>query len=154
MVFQLDKKVFLLTYEHEAMMRIFSKPVFLRFGDWWRARRLVCGSTRTAAPAIIVPAPLAILVVAIVYAMGTKVALQMANLPGSISPVFPDVGLALAAVLIVGRMALFGIWLGSFAANALGFFHGTVNSGHSATSAVLTAALIAIGTIACASSSA
>ncbi|KAB2637704.1 MAG: response regulator [Verrucomicrobia bacterium] len=135
------------------MMRTSPKSVFLRTIHWWRARRAGC-VVPLAAPAIVVPAPLAILVVAIVYALGTKVALQMTNFPGSVSPVFPDVGLALAAVLIVGRMALFGVWLGSFVANALGFFHGTVNSGHSATSAVLTAALIAIGTIACASSSA
>ena len=59
-------------------------------------------------PAIQVPAPLAIQVVAVVYALGTKVALQALNLPGDVSPVFPDVGIALAAVLIVGRMALLG----------------------------------------------
>jgi signal transduction histidine kinase/ActR/RegA family two-component response regulator len=106
------------------------------------------------APAIRVSAPLAILVVAIVYALATKVALQVTSLPGNVSPVFPDVGIALAAVLIVGRMALLGVWLGSFVVNAVAFFNATATSAHSAVTALLTAALIAIGTIACASTGA
>ena len=121
----------------------------------WRHRPLQpAGITEADPPVIAVPAPLAILVVAIVYALATKVALQVTGLPGGVSPVFPDVGIALAAVLIVGRMALLGVWLGSFAVNAVAFFQGTANSGHSVISALLVAALIAVGTIACASAGA
>ena len=138
-----------------STIRTFPNVALMKPGAWWWACRLKSGAIGAALPpAITVPAPLAILVVAIVYALGTKVALQMTNLPGSVSPVFPDVGLALAAVLIVGRMALFGVWLGSFSANALVFFHSTANTGYSITSAVLTAAIIAIGTSACAGSGA
>ena len=138
-----------------ASLSTFPNLKFLKSIEWWRSSwKQSTGTLEELPPAISVPAPLAIVAVAIVYALGTKMALQMTSLPGSISPVFPDVGLALAAVLIVGRMALLGVWLGCFTSNALGLFHGTINSGHSATSAVLTAALIAIGTIACASTSA
>ena len=137
------------------MISTFLIHAILKPLGWWKARgKQAAASCAASAPAIVVPAPLAILGVAIVYALGTRMALQMTNLPGSVSPVFPDVGLALAAVLIVGRMALAGVWLGSFATNALGFFHGTANSGHSAINALLVAALIAVGTITCASSSA
>ena len=119
---------------------------------WWKEQPTA--TQETGAAAIVVAAPLAILVVAIVYALATKVALHVTGLPGNVSPVFPDVGIALAAVLIVGRVALIGVWLGSFTVNAAAFFQGTANSGHSAINALLVAALIAAGTVACAGSGA
>ncbi|MCX6865320.1 MAG: hypothetical protein NTV46_03720 [Verrucomicrobia bacterium] len=73
-------------------------------------------------PPILVSWPVAIVVVAVVYAMVAKAAIHVAVLPSNISPVFPDVGIALAAVLIFGRIALFGVWLGSFAINVISFF--------------------------------
>ncbi len=116
---------------------------------WW-LHPIPASDPASAAPALEVSAPLAILVVAIVYALATKVGLQVSAIPGGISPVFPDVGIALAAVLIVGRAALLGVWIGSFAVNASAFFQGAANTGHSTITALLVAALIAAGTMACA----
>ena len=66
----------------------------------------------------------AIVVVAVSYALVAKVVYLTTTLPGHISPVFPSAGIALAAVLILGRPALFGVWLGSFLANTLLYSHG------------------------------
>ena len=114
----------------------------------------LAGTAIDARPPIMVPWPAAILVVAVVYAMVAKVAIQVALLPSNLSPVFPDVGIALAAVLLFGRIALFGVWLGAFAVNAMAFFNGAVMTGSSVVTALLVAALIALGIIACASSGA
>ncbi|WP_348798775.1 MASE1 domain-containing protein [Flavobacterium adhaerens] len=42
--------------------------------------------------------------------------------PDNLSPIFPDVGFAFAAVLIVGYKSLYGVWLGSFMANMFSFW--------------------------------
>lgn len=65
------------------------------------------------------------LVLAIVYALGTRMSLQMANSPGNISPVFANVGTSLTAVLIVAGMALIGVCFGPCGINVLALFHGT-----------------------------
>ena len=111
-------------------------------------------TTQDPHPPILVSWPVAILVVAVVYALVAKAAIHVAVLPGNISPVFPDLGIALAAVLIFGRIALCGVWLGAFVVNAISFLHGTVMSYQSSLTALGVAALIGIGTIAFASSSA
>ncbi len=51
--------------------------------------------------------------VALAYALLGAAGLTMAIPPGYASPVFPAAGLALACVLLFGRRALFGVWLGS-----------------------------------------
>jgi PAS domain S-box-containing protein len=102
----------------------------------------------------LVSSPLAILVVAVVYALAAKAALQVTILPSNISPVFPDAGIALAAVLILGRAALLGVWLGSFMANLFSFSHGTATQHHSVLTALLVASTIAMGAMACASAGA
>ena len=51
--------------------------------------------------------------VALAYALTGAAGLTMAIPPGYASPVFPAAGLALACVLLFGRRALFGVWLGS-----------------------------------------
>ncbi|MCX6905167.1 MAG: MASE1 domain-containing protein, partial [Verrucomicrobia bacterium] len=61
--------------------------------------------------------PAALLGVAAVYAVAAKVSFLFTIPPGNISPILPAAGVALAAVMILGRKALPGIWLGSFAAN-------------------------------------
>ncbi len=50
---------------------------------------------------------------ALAYALLGAAGLTMAIPPGYASPVFPAAGLALACVLLFGRRALFGVWLGS-----------------------------------------
>ena len=72
--------------------------------------------------------PATILGVALSYAAVAKVVSLTTTLPGNISPIFPSAGLALASVLILGRPALFGVWLGSFLANTLLYFHGMGSS--------------------------
>jgi signal transduction histidine kinase len=51
--------------------------------------------------------------IALGYALLGAAGLTMAIPPGYASPVFPAAGLALACVLLFGRRALFGVWLGS-----------------------------------------
>jgi signal transduction histidine kinase/integral membrane sensor domain MASE1 len=51
--------------------------------------------------------------IAMGYALLGAAGLTMAIPPGYASPVFPAAGLALACVLMFGRRALFGVWLGS-----------------------------------------
>ena len=51
--------------------------------------------------------------IALGYALLGAAGLTMAIPPGYASPVFPAAGLALACVLMFGRRALFGVWLGS-----------------------------------------
>ncbi len=65
--------------------------------------------------------PVAILGVAAVYAVVAKASFLFTIPPGNISPIFPAAGVALAAVMIMGRKALIGVWLGSFAANVTSY---------------------------------
>jgi PAS domain S-box-containing protein len=121
---------------------------------WKNQKATQPATTGELVPPVIVSSPLAILAVAVVYALAAKAALQVTILPSSISPVFPDAGIALAAVLILGRAALLGVWLGSFMANVISFSHGTVTQGHSVLTALLVASTIAMGAMACASAGA
>ena len=59
-----------------------------------------------------------VLALAAAYAGAAKISHLTASLPGHMSPIFPAAGIGLVAVLLLGRPALLGIWLGSFAANA------------------------------------
>ena len=63
---------------------------------------------------------------ALAYALVGAAALLLAEPPGFASPLFPSAGIALAAVLCYGRLALAGVLLGSFAVKAsLGLMRGT-----------------------------
>ncbi|MBF0530233.1 MAG: MASE1 domain-containing protein, partial [Deltaproteobacteria bacterium] len=64
--------------------------------------------------------------VAAVYAVVAKVSFLLTIYPGNITPIFPSAGLALAAVMVMGRNALIGVWLGSFAANIISFIDGSM----------------------------
>lgn len=90
-------------------------------------------------------APLVIGAVAVVYAVAAKVSFLVTIPPGNVSPVFPSAGIALAAAMIFGRRALVGVWLGSFAANLLSFYDGTVASIHAPSLNLLIAACIGLG---------
>jgi PAS domain S-box-containing protein len=89
--------------------------------------------------------PVTVVAVAAVYAMAAKVSFLFTIPPGNVSPIFPSAGIALAAVMILGRRALAGVWLGSFAANAMSFYDGTVSSVHAVMPNLLIAAFIGAG---------
>ena len=79
--------------------------------------------------------------IALGYALLGAAGLTMAIPPGYASPVFPAAGLALACVLMFGRRALFGVWLGSAMLN---LSHSWLN-GTLSLSTVAVVAAIAIG---------
>ena len=79
------------------------------------------------------------------YGVIAKNSFLFAIPPGNITPVFPAAGIALAAVLIMGRPALIGVWLGSFGANAISYFDQTVVSTGAIVSALLVSSFIGIG---------
>ncbi len=65
-----------------------------------------------------------VLATALAYAAVGAAALLLAGPPGYASPLYPSAGIALAAVLVYGRSALSGVWLGAFAVNVgLGLLH-------------------------------
>jgi PAS domain S-box-containing protein len=72
---------------------------------------LVPGAVRAPAASAVV------LGVALAYALVGALALFLAGPPGYASPLFPSAGIALAAVLAYGRIALPGVALGSLAIN-------------------------------------
>ena len=74
------------------------------------------------------PLPIVILAIAAVYAVVAKVSFLFTIPPGNISPIFPAAGVALATVMMMGRNALIGVWLGSFVANTLSFMDGSMPS--------------------------
>jgi len=65
---------------------------------------------------------LKIILVAFIFNVLAFLSFRITVSPDNISPIFPDVGFALAAVLIIGRKALIGVWLGSFVANMFSFW--------------------------------
>ncbi|MDR3459602.1 MAG: PAS domain S-box protein [Verrucomicrobiae bacterium] len=88
---------------------------------------------------------LAILAVAGVYAVAAKVSFLFTIPPGNVSPIFPAAGIALAAVMILGRQVLIGVWLGSFVANSISFFDGTMASAHAVLPVLLVGSFIGLG---------
>jgi integral membrane sensor domain MASE1 len=81
----------------------------------------------------------------VLYGVVAKSSFLLAIPPGNITAVFPAAGIALAAVLIMGRPALIGVWLGSFGANAISYFDQTVVSTGAIVSALLVSSFIGIG---------
>jgi hypothetical protein len=79
------------------------------------------GTPEYSLPRILNSPPVAIAAVATMYAVVAKVSFLITIPPGNVSPIFPAAGIALAAVMILGRNALVGVWLGSFIANTLSF---------------------------------
>jgi PAS domain S-box-containing protein len=62
------------------------------------------------------------LVIAILYFVLAKTGFLFTSPSNNIAPIFLATGLGLAAVLILGRNALLGIWFGSFFANVIHLF--------------------------------
>lgn len=63
-----------------------------------------------------------IILVAFIFNVLAFLSFRITVSPDNLSPIFPDVGFALAAVLIVGRKAIAGVWIGSFVANMFSFW--------------------------------
>jgi signal transduction histidine kinase len=84
------------------------------------------------------------LTIALLYSVLAKISFLVTIPPGNISPIFPSAGLALAAVLIWGRPALVGVWLGSFMANINSFYNDTLPT-HFIWQAVMTSCAIGLG---------
>jgi len=87
----------------------------------------------------------AIILIAVLYGVIAKLSFLFTIPPGNITPVFPAAGIALAAVLILGRPALIGVWLGSFVANGISFFDHTMMSTGTIVSALLVSSCIGVG---------
>ncbi|HBF34830.1 TPA: hypothetical protein DDW35_09740, partial [Candidatus Sumerlaeota bacterium] len=92
-----------------------------------------------------ISSPVCILAVAAVYAVVAKLSFLLTISPGNISPIFPAAGVALAAVMILERNALIGIWLGSSVANGLSFFDGSVSASQSVLTSIVVASFIGLG---------
>lgn len=73
-------------------------------------------------PFFLKPTAIAITVIALLYNALTLVSYLITISPDTTSPIFPAAGFALAAVIILGRKAFIGIWLGSFVANTFAFW--------------------------------
>ncbi len=89
--------------------------------------------------------PVAILQIAVVYAVVARVSFLFTIPPGNITPIFPAAGLALAAVMVMGRNTLIGVWLGSFAANTISFIDGSMPSVQTGLANVPVGAFIGLG---------
>lgn len=63
-----------------------------------------------------------IIVVAFVFNVLAFLSFRITVSPDNLSPIFPDVGFALAATLIIGRKVITGVWIGSFVANMFSFW--------------------------------
>ena len=95
-----------------------------------------------ALPARAAPAALTVaLSTALAYALVGGLALCLAGPPGYASLLYPSAGIALVAVLVYGRAALPGVWLGSLAVNA-GL---AIAQGHGGPGMLLLPAFIGLG---------
>lgn len=68
-------------------------------------------------PSKLTTTPIVVLVVATLYILLAKISFLITIDPGTVSPIYLGAGFAFASVLILGRKALIGIWIGSFYSN-------------------------------------
>jgi len=78
---------------------------------------MIHGTEKYSIPRALESSVTSIVVVTVAYAVIARISFLITIPPGNISPIFPSAGIALAAVLILGRRVLPGVWLGSFLAN-------------------------------------
>lgn len=88
-----------------------------------------------------------IIFVALVYNILAFLSFRITVSPDNISPIFPEAGFALAAVLIIGRRALIGIWAGSFVANMFSFWAVCKMLDKSLIETILSACSVATGVV-------
>ncbi|PKB17515.1 MASE1 domain-containing protein [Flavobacterium sp. 5] len=86
-----------------------------------------------------------IILVAFVFNALAFLSFRITVSPDNLSPIFPDVGFALAAVLIIGRKAIAGVWLGSFVANMFSFWDVCKMLDKSLLETILSSASVATG---------
>lgn len=72
-------------------------------------------------PSFLKSTPIAIVLLAVLYFAIAWGGIYFRIGPTDVSPIFPSIGLALAAVLIYGYRVLLGVWLGSFFVNLWSF---------------------------------
>ncbi|OOG78949.1 MASE1 domain-containing protein [Flavobacterium sp. A45] len=68
-------------------------------------------------PSKLTTTPIVVLVVTTLYILLAKISFLITIDPGTVSPIYLGAGFAFASVLILGRKALIGIWIGSFYSN-------------------------------------
>lgn len=88
---------------------------------------------------------LKIILVAFVFNVLAFLSYRITVSPDNLSPIFPDVGFALAAVLIIGRRAIAGVWVGSFVANMFSFWDVCKMLDKSLLETILSSASVATG---------
>jgi integral membrane sensor domain MASE1 len=88
-----------------------------------------------------------IIFVALVYNILAFLSFRITVSPDNISPIFPEAGFALAAVLIMGRKTLIGIWIGSFIANMFSFWAVCKMLDKSLIETILSACSVATGVV-------
>jgi PAS domain S-box-containing protein len=91
--------------------------------------------------------PLAISTVALLYVLLAKESLFFRISPGNVTPIYPSIGLGLAAVLILGYRVLPGVWLGSFSINLLTFYNISHIGDYTLLDDLLSATVIGIGNV-------
>jgi PAS domain S-box-containing protein len=91
--------------------------------------------------------PLAIITVAFLYVLLAKESLYFRISPGNVTPIYPSIGLALAAVLILGYRVLPGVWLGSFLINLFMFYSISPVGDSTLLDDLLCASVIGIGNV-------
>ncbi|HEU4790065.1 MAG TPA: MASE1 domain-containing protein, partial [Flavobacterium sp.] len=86
-----------------------------------------------------------IIFVAFVFNVLAFLSFRITVSPDNLSPIFPDVGFALAAILIIGRKAITGVWIGSFVANMFSFWDVCKMLDKSLLETILSSASVATG---------
>ena len=86
-----------------------------------------------------------IILVAFIFNVLAFLSFRITVSPDNLSPIFPDVGFALAAVLIIGRKAIVGVWIGSFVANMFSFWDVCKMLDKSLLETILSSASVATG---------
>src|SRR6188768_219450 len=88
-----------------------------------------------------------IILVAFVFNVLSFLSFRITVSPDNLSPIFPDVGFALAAILIIGRKAITGVWIGSFVANMFSFWDVCKMLDKSILVTILSSASVATGVV-------
>ena len=88
-----------------------------------------------------------IVLVAFVFNVLAFLSFRITVSPDNLAPIFPDVGFALAAVLIIGRKAIAGVWVGSFVANMFSFWDVCKMLDKSILVTILSSASVATGVV-------
>ncbi len=98
-------------------------------------------------PPILSSTPVVVLLIIVLYIIAGSLSFLIPVDSEYVSPIFLPAGIALASIIIFGKRALWGIWIGSFLLN---IFHGIINenfSGNHFFPQLIIGAVIALGTV-------